>query len=134
KVAELWGEVDKNMQQTLGTLLQLPLGHPKSEVLSSAMSWLLELKQKYSQVCDWVGIYFLKNYLYQNDEKDLILGPFLGEATPHVQIPLNKGLCGLAVSQGETINFDDVTKSNDYLACSLATKSEIVIPIRNVRD
>ena len=49
--------------------------------------------------------------------------------TPHTRIPLNQGICGAAASSGQTIVVDDVSKDPRYLACSLETKSEIVVPI-----
>ena len=49
--------------------------------------------------------------------------------TPHTRIPLNQGICGAAASSGKTIVVDDVKKDPRYLACSLETKSEIVVPI-----
>lgn len=71
----------------------------------------------------WVGFYFLK-------EGKLQVGPYIGKPTPHTVIDLDSGICGAAVSQGETIVVDDVNSDPRYLACSLETKSEIVIPIR----
>ncbi len=70
----------------------------------------------------WVGIYLL-----EGDE--LVLGPYLGKPSPHTRIPLNRGICGAAASQKETIIVDDVNSDPRYLACSLETKSEIVAPI-----
>jgi len=59
----------------------------------------------------------------------LVLESFLGAMTPHTRIPLNQGICGAAASSGKTIVVDDVAKDPRYLACSLETKSEIVVPI-----
>jgi L-methionine (R)-S-oxide reductase len=59
----------------------------------------------------------------------LVLEAFLGAMTPHTRIPLNQGICGAAASSGKTIVVDDVSKDPRYLACSLETKSEIVVPI-----
>lgn len=70
----------------------------------------------------WVGIYLL-----EGDE--LVLGPFLGKPSPHTRIPLNRGICGAAASEKATIIVDDVNADPRYLACSLETRSEIVVPI-----
>ena len=70
----------------------------------------------------WVGIYLM-------DGDELVLGPFLGKPSPHTRIPLNRGICGAAASQKATIIVDDVNNDPRYLACSLETKSEIVVPI-----
>jgi len=59
----------------------------------------------------------------------LVLESFTGAMTPHTRIPLNQGICGAAASSGKTIVVDDVSKDPRYLACSLETKSEIVVPI-----
>jgi L-methionine (R)-S-oxide reductase len=71
----------------------------------------------------WVGFYFLK-------DGKLHVGPYIGKPTPHVVIELDQGICGAAVSQAETVVVDDVNADPRYLACSLETRSEIVIPIR----
>jgi GAF domain-containing protein len=70
----------------------------------------------------WVGIYLL-----EGDE--LILGPFAGKPSPHTRIPLGRGICGAAASTKQTIVVDDVSADPRYLACSLETRSEIVVPI-----
>jgi GAF domain-containing protein len=59
----------------------------------------------------------------------LALGRYQGAMTPHTRIPLNQGICGAAASLGKTVVVDDVTKDTRYLACSLETKSEIVVPV-----
>jgi len=75
---------------------------------------------------NWVGFYMLE----REDKQDiLVLGPFRGTMTPHTRIPLNQGICGAAASTGKTIIVDDVSADPRYLACSLETKSEIVVPI-----
>ena len=70
----------------------------------------------------WVGIYLLV-------DDHLELGPFLGKPSPHTSIPLNSGICGAAATHKETIIVDDVDADPRYLACSLETRSEIVVPI-----
>ena len=65
-----------------------------------------------------------------NDENILVLGPFHGAPTEHVSIPVTEGICGAAVAQGETVIVDDVSTDSRYLACSLETRSEIIVPIR----
>jgi len=71
---------------------------------------------------NWVGVYLL-----EGDE--LVLGPFVGKPTPHTRIALDKGICGAAASTGKTVIVDDVHADPRYLACSLETRSEIVVPI-----
>jgi GAF domain-containing protein len=75
---------------------------------------------------NWTGFYMVDPH----DPETLVLGPFRGAPTEHVRIPVNQGICGAAVAQDETVIVDDVNSDPRYLACSLETKSEIVVPIR----
>lgn len=75
---------------------------------------------------NWVGFYMLDPH----DTETLVLGPFHGAPTEHVRIPASDGICGAAVAQDQTVIVDDVNSDPRYLACSLETKSEIVVPIR----
>ena len=70
----------------------------------------------------WVGI-------YQLEGDELVLGPYLGKPSPHTRIPLGRGICGAAATEKVTIVVDDVNADPRYLACSIETKSEIVVPI-----
>ena len=74
---------------------------------------------------NWVGFYMLE----REGGDTLVLGPFKGTMTPHTRIPLNQGICGAAAFSGKTIIVDDVNSDSRYLACSLETKSEIVVPV-----
>lgn len=72
----------------------------------------------------WVGFYFM------NDEgRTLHLGPFVGAPTDHKIIPYGKGICGQVASGGKTYRADSVSEEENYIACSLDVKSEIVVPI-----
>lgn len=73
----------------------------------------------------WVGFYMLDS----TDDQMLVVGPFVGDPTPHVRIPVNEGICGAAVEHGETVVVDDVNSDPRYLSCSIETRSEIVVPI-----
>jgi len=75
---------------------------------------------------NWVGFYMLEPGA---QPPVLVLGAFEGAMTPHTRIPLNQGICGAAASTGQTVVVDDVSRDPRYLACSLETKSEIVVPI-----
>jgi L-methionine (R)-S-oxide reductase len=73
----------------------------------------------------WVGVYRL-------DGTTLVLEGYNGpEATEHVRIPIEKGICGQAARENRTVIVDDVQASPDYLACFVSTRSEIVVPIRD---
>jgi len=75
---------------------------------------------------NWVGFYMIDPVA---NPPMLVLGVFEGAMTPHTRIPLNQGICGAAASSGQTVVVDDVGKDPRYLACSLETKSEIVVPV-----
>ncbi len=72
---------------------------------------------------NWVGIYILKG-------EWLELGPFIGAPTEHKKIRVGQGVCGTAVALGQDQNVPDVRARENYLACSLETRSELVILIR----
>jgi GAF domain-containing protein len=73
----------------------------------------------------WTGFYMLD----PNDPETLVLGSFVGDPTPHIRIPVTRGICGAAVAMGKTVIVDDVNSDPRYLSCSIKTKSEIVVPI-----
>lgn len=76
---------------------------------------------------NWVGFYMMEKK--HGEEPVLVLGPFQGAMTPHTRIPLHQGICGAAASTGKTVVVDDVKSDPRYLACSIETKSEIVVPV-----
>lgn len=68
-------------------------------------------------------------YLYLLEGETLVLGPYRGKPTEHTRIPIGAGICGRAARIKETVMVDDVTADAEYIACSLETRSEIVVPI-----
>ena len=88
----------------------------------SLMTEAVAMLQRERRHYNWVGIYLLEG-------DTLVLGPYAGKPTPHTRIPLNQGICGAAASSGKTVIVDDVNSDPRYLACSLETRSEIVVPI-----
>ncbi len=91
--------------------------------MDRAVSMLKERIPEYT----WVGIYLL-----EGDE--LVLGPYRGKPSPHTRIPLGRGICGAAATEKATIVVDDVNADPRYLACSIETRSEIVVPIMRDGD
>jgi GAF domain-containing protein len=59
----------------------------------------------------------------------LYLGPFSGAETEHTRIPYGRGICGQVAVSGESFEVPDVWAQDNYLACSMETKSELVVPI-----
>ncbi len=73
---------------------------------------------------DWVGFYLSVPGL-----RLLALGPFEGAPTEHLRVPYGTGVCGQAAERGETVVVSDVAEESNYLACSLETRAEIVLPV-----
>jgi L-methionine (R)-S-oxide reductase len=96
--------------------------HTAQELMQKMVKLLHERMLKYN----WVGFYMLEPGARP---PVLVLGAFEGATTPHTRIALNQGICGAAASSGQTVIVDDVHKDPRYLACSLETKSEIVVPV-----
>jgi L-methionine (R)-S-oxide reductase len=92
------------------------------ELFSSVAKLLHENMPKYN----WVGFYMLDPGA---NPPVLILREYQGAMTPHIRIPLDQGICGAAAASGKTVIVDDVSSDPRYLACSIETKSEIVVPI-----
>ncbi len=69
----------------------------------------------------WVGFYFVKG-------DTLVLGPFQGPIAC-TRIHLGKGVCGTSWQEKRTIVVDDVDAFPGHIACSSASKSEIVVPV-----
>ena len=77
----------------------------------------------------WVGFYMVKpNEIKKVDE--LVLGPFQGPVAC-TRIAKGRGVCGTSWAKEETIIVPDVEKFPGHIACSSASKSEIVVPLFN---
>ena len=91
----------------------------RDKVLRDAVSVLKQERTHYN----WVGIYLLEG-------DTLVLHNYLGKPTDHTHIPVGRGVCGVAVAQGANQIVGDVTRLDNYLACSAETRAEIVVLIR----
>ncbi|WP_397364837.1 GAF domain-containing protein [Olleya sp. R77988] len=106
----------------------------KSQVETIVSDTTLLTDEKLLQICqlletnieyyNWVGFYF-KN----GDKNELKLGPYVGEPTDHTIIPFGKGICGQVALSNQNFVVPDVTAQDNYIACSITVKAEIVIPI-----
>jgi L-methionine (R)-S-oxide reductase len=74
---------------------------------------------------EWSGIYLLV-------DETLVVGPFAGSDEPpeHSRIEVGDGVCGTAVAEDKNQLVEDVRELDNYLACSLSTRSELVVLIR----
>lgn len=101
-----------------------PRSHPtwyrETDALRAAVEHVASLSDRFN----WVGIYVLNG-------DTLELGPFIGAPTEHTRIKVGVGVCGTAVARNEDMNVPDVTQTDNYLACSLETASELVVLIRD---
>ncbi|MCA0132991.1 GAF domain-containing protein [Winogradskyella alexanderae] len=85
---------------------------------------ICELLEANIEYYSWVGFYF------RNGEKEeLKLGPYVGEPTDHTIIPFGKGICGQVAVSNANFVVPDVTAQDNYIACSITVKAEIVVPI-----
>ena len=73
---------------------------------------------------NWVGFYF-KN----GDKNELKLGPYVGKPTDHTIIPFGKGICGQVAVSSQNFVVPDVNAQDNYIACSIDVKAEIVVPL-----
>lgn len=73
---------------------------------------------------DWVGFYFRNG-----DKEELKLGPYAGEPTEHTIIPFGKGICGQVAVSNQNFVVPDVSAQDNYIACSLTVRAEIVVPL-----
>jgi GAF domain-containing protein len=64
------------------------------------------------------------------EDEELWLHNYVGEPTEHAKIPIGTGVCGRAVAERTNLNIADVSKEENYLACSPDTQAELVILIR----
>ena len=91
-------------------------------------------KQRLQNICDllrqnisyyhWVGFYFANH-----QEQTLHLKAYSGEATQHTVIPFGKGICGQVALSNQNFVVPDVKAQDNYIACSISVKAEIVIPL-----
>lgn len=70
---------------------------------------------------NWVGFYFLK-------EERLVVGPFQGKPAC-VEIPLGRGVCGVAAATRQVQRVADVHAFPGHIACDIDSRSEIVLPL-----
>jgi len=108
-----------NDREILDTVHELAATTPDSRSLLAATVGLLSRERPYYH---WVGVYLLEG-------ETLVLGPYVGKPTSHTRIPVHQGICGAAASTGQSLVVDDVRADPRYLACSVETRSEIVVPI-----
>lgn len=98
--------------------------HPEKE-RNEKLQDICQLLADEIEKFDWVGFYLVDPHT----ERELVLGPFVGETTDHTRIPFGTGICGQAADTEETFVVQDVSEADNYLSCSPDVKSEVVVPV-----
>ena len=106
----------------------------KKEVSAIVAKTTLSTKDRLTEICealrttipyyDWVGFYFANH-----DTQTLHLETYVGAPTDHTVIPFGKGICGQVAVSNENFVVPDVQTQDNYIACSISVKSEIVVPL-----
>ena len=84
--------------------------------MANVAAWLWETFRFW-----WVGFYRVK-------DSELVLGPFQGPLAC-TRIRKGRGVCGTSWAEARTIIVPDVEQFPGHIACSSASRSEIVVPI-----
>ena len=95
-----------------------------NEIPETKMKQVCELLQSNISYYNWVGFYFANH-----EAQTLHLKAYAGEATDHTVIPFGKGICGQVAVSNENFVVADVKAQDNYIACSINVKAEIVVPL-----
>jgi GAF domain-containing protein len=106
-------------QSLIPQIEALLMGEP--DLVANLANVCAALKEQFKWL--WVGFYLVK-------DDELVLGPFQGPVAC-TRIGLGKGVCGVAWQQEKTLIVPDVEAFPDHIACSSASRSEIVVPVFN---
>jgi GAF domain-containing protein len=106
--------------ELLPQLESLVAGEP--DLVANLANLTAALKQGIA-TASWVGFYFLRG-------RELVLGPFQGKVAC-VRIAWGLGVCGTAAAEGRTVVVPDVDRFPGHIACDAASRSEIVVPVRD---
>lgn len=107
---------------SLLTLIKTKLNSGISQ--KDGLQFICQLLFDHVESYDWVGY-----YLHNSEKKELVLNTYVGQPTDHTHIPFGKGICGQVALSNKNFIVDDVSAQDNYIACSLDVKSEIVIPL-----
>ncbi|MDY8134725.1 GAF domain-containing protein [Aquimarina sp. 2201CG5-10] len=96
----------------------------EDQTVTDRLHMICQLLNNNIDYYDWVGFYF-KN----GDKEELKLRTYVGEETDHTIIPFGKGICGQVAISNKNFIVPDVQAQDNYIACSINVKSEIVVPL-----
>lgn len=91
----------------------------ESDIIANLANISAALKEQFNFL--WVGFYLVK-------DDELVLGPFQGPVAC-TRISKGRGVCGASWQQAKALIVPDVDAFPGHIACSSASKSEIVIPV-----
>ncbi|MGB5699105.1 GAF domain-containing protein [Muriicola sp.] len=96
----------------------------KGQSVNTRLQEVCEMLKAEISYYDWVGFYFRNG-----DKEELKLGPYAGAPTDHTIIPFGKGICGQVAVSNANFVVPDVSAQDNYIACSITVKAEIVVPL-----
>jgi GAF domain-containing protein len=96
------------------------------DIIANLANISAALKEQFGWL--WIGFYLVKPDSKNNQETELVLGPFQGPVAC-TRIKKGRGVCGAVWQKAETLIVPDVEKFRGHIACSSLSKSEIVVPI-----
>jgi len=112
------GESKEQQYESLVPQIQALL-QGEDDLIANLGNVAAALKEQFGWL--WVGFYLVK-------DEELVLGPFQGPVAC-TRIRKGKGVCGAAWAEAKTLIVDDVEEFPGHIACSSASRSEIVLPI-----
>ncbi len=107
-------EIYEALQPQVATLLA-----DEPDLIANLANFVAVLKEAFQFF--WVGFYIVK-------DNQLVLGPFQGSLAC-TRIAFDKGVCGASYTQQKTLIVPDVDAFPGHIACSSASRSEIVVPV-----
>ncbi len=113
----VWGSKEEQYHSLLPQISALLEG--EHDQIANMANVCAALKEQFNFF--WVGFYMVKG-------DELVLGPFQGPVAC-TRIRMGKGVCGSSWAQKQTLIVPDVEEFPGHIACSAASRSEIVIPI-----
>ena len=111
------------MLETLKTQVTSIIDQRDADI-NSRLQEICDLLKANIEYYNWVGFYFRNG-----DKEELKLGPYAGVPADHTIIPFGKGICGQVAVSNENFVVPDVKAQNNYIACNITVRSEIVVPL-----
>ena len=126
--------IELHLKYIYSKLLTVPFESVKPGLENILSATQFSVNEKLTRVCEllqtsipvynWVGF-----YLANEAKKTLHLKAFAGAPTEHTVIPFGKGICGQVAESNTNFVVEDVLAQDNYIACNIAVKAEIVIPL-----